>query len=74
MTWTVFEQVSLQSQISVGETWRSALSKSCDALSFYGGAKLGNRTMLDALIPGVSKLCELISEGKSWREAMVRWL
>jgi triose/dihydroxyacetone kinase / FAD-AMP lyase (cyclizing) len=35
-----------------------ALQAGVDAVCFYGGAQLGSRTMLDALIPAAKALCE----------------
>jgi dihydroxyacetone kinase len=36
--------------------WSAALEKGIDAVQHYGGAKVGDRTMLDALIPAVAAL------------------
>ena len=41
-----------------GATWPEAFQKAVDAASFYGGAKEGYRTMLDALIPAARKAME----------------
>jgi dihydroxyacetone kinase len=38
------------------EQWVQALEQGCRAISVLGGAKPGDRTMLDALVPFVSKL------------------
>ncbi|KAG7173639.1 Triokinase/FMN cyclase-like, partial [Homarus americanus] len=37
-------------------TWATALRAGCDAISKYGGARQGDRTMLDALLPAVEVL------------------
>jgi len=37
-------------------TWISAVSAGVESLEFYGGAKAGHRTMLDAWIPAVAAL------------------
>ncbi|KAJ3697647.1 hypothetical protein LUZ61_001352 [Rhynchospora tenuis] len=43
--------------------WASALKASIDAVSKYGGARAGYRTMLDALIPAFSTLNERLDAG-----------
>jgi dihydroxyacetone kinase len=50
--------------------WAEALDKGCMAISELGGAKPGDRTMLDALDPFVKTLKKSIS-GKTSREAVV---
>ena len=50
--------------------WTEALDKGCVAISELGGAKPGDRTMLDALDPFVKTLKEGIG-GKTSREAVV---
>jgi dihydroxyacetone kinase len=50
--------------------WAEALDKGCVAISELGGAKLGDRTMLDALDPFVKTLKESVG-GKTSREAVV---
>jgi dihydroxyacetone kinase len=50
--------------------WVEALDKGCVAISELGGAKLGDRTMLDALDPFVKELKKSIG-GKMSREAVV---
>jgi dihydroxyacetone kinase len=49
--------------------WAEALDKGCAAVSELGGAKLGDRTMLDALDPFVKTLKSM--GGKTSREAVV---
>ena len=44
--------------------WRAALKSAVESASFYGGARLGCRTMLDALIPAA----EAASEGLGIKE------
>jgi dihydroxyacetone kinase len=39
-------------------SWVEALSEGAARISEYGGAKLGDRTMLDALLPGLEALLE----------------
>jgi dihydroxyacetone kinase len=50
--------------------WAEALDQGCVAISELGGAKLGDRTMLDALDPFVKVLKKSIG-GKTSREAVV---
>lgn len=40
-----------------GATWPAALQAGLHAIEFYGGASVGMRTMLDALVPAVKALC-----------------
>jgi dihydroxyacetone kinase len=49
--------------------WAEALDKGCVAISELGGAKLGDRTMLDALDPFVKTLKDI--GGKTSREAVI---
>lgn len=43
--------------LSNGKDWPSALMEGIRAVQTYGGAQLGDRTMLDALIPAMESLC-----------------
>jgi dihydroxyacetone kinase len=52
------------------EQWAEALDQGCRAISELGGAKLGDRTMLDALDPFVQALKKGVA-GKSSREAVL---
>jgi DAK2 domain len=36
--------------------WTEAIASGVDAVRFYGGASIGMRTMLDAMIPAVEAL------------------
>ena len=51
---------------------QEAFSKGIDAICFYGGAKVGYRTMLDALVPAADVLKQSKSETTSslWKEAV----
>jgi dihydroxyacetone kinase len=49
--------------------WAEALDQGCGAISELGGAKPGDRTMLDALDPFVKTLKKGV--GKAWREAVL---
>lgn len=42
--------------ITLSMDWVAAMWKGCDAISMAGGARVGMRTMLDALIPGLEAL------------------
>jgi dihydroxyacetone kinase len=50
--------------------WAAAFDAACDAVSELGGAKLGDRTMLDALYPAAGSFRKAIEEGKPWIEAV----
>ena len=50
--------------------WAEALDQGCRAISELGGAKLGDRTMLDALVPFVNAL-KKNQDGKTPREAVL---
>jgi triose/dihydroxyacetone kinase / FAD-AMP lyase (cyclizing) len=52
------------------ERWTEALCQACDAISELGGAKPGDRTMLDALIPFAQTLQEQIASGKEMGECL----
>ena len=43
-------------QLSNGENWINAITSGVNAMKFYGGADIGMRTMLDALIPAINEL------------------
>jgi triose/dihydroxyacetone kinase / FAD-AMP lyase (cyclizing) len=43
-------------EMARSNNWRAALEKGIDAVQHYGGAKAGDRTMLDAFIPAVAAL------------------
>ncbi|SRR5579883_633570 len=44
--------------LAQGESWRLALRAGMERMQFYGGAKAGDRTMLDALSPAIQALDE----------------
>ncbi|KAL0425223.1 UNVERIFIED_CONTAM: putative 3,4-dihydroxy-2-butanone kinase [Sesamum radiatum] len=56
-------KASSQSGITALE-WAGALEAAIDAVSKYGGAKAGYRTLLDALIPASSVLKEKLAAGE----------
>jgi len=49
--------------------WPSAISVGVQAIRTYGGASVGMRTMLDALIPGVDALTKGVSVGEAAQAA-----
>jgi dihydroxyacetone kinase len=50
--------------------WASAFESACDAISELGGARPGDRTMLDALYPAAAAFRKAIEQGKSWTEGV----
>ena len=44
------------SALLTGASWAAALSQGVERVQFYGGATLGDRTMLDALLPAIAVL------------------
>mmetsp|Transcript_14836 Transcript_14836/g.28571 ORF Transcript_14836/g.28571 Transcript_14836/m.28571 type:complete len:581 (-) Transcript_14836:570-2312(-) len=50
--------------------WASALEAGVQAIQLYGGAKVGDRTMLDALVPATGALKSALSSGTSPLEAL----
>jgi dihydroxyacetone kinase len=50
--------------------WSSAFQDGCSAISELGGARPGDRTMLDALVPAAAAYSEAINSGQSAREAL----
>ena len=50
--------------------WAAAFEAACDAVSELGGAKLGDRTMLDALYPAAASFRKVIEQGRPWIEAV----
>ncbi|UXN57806.1 dihydroxyacetone kinase family protein [Phyllobacterium zundukense] len=57
------------------EEWAEAFSSAVQAISDLGGAKLGDRTMIDALQPAADAFTKALADGKSatqsWSEAVV---
>nr|CAB3498415.1 unnamed protein product [Digitaria exilis] len=54
-----------------GKHWANALQASIDAISRYGGARVGYRTMLDALIPASEILRERLEAGDNPLDAFL---
>ena len=57
-------------EINAG-SWAAALEAGCQAVSKVGGAKLGDRTMLDALVPFAKMLKALFEKAGSATDARV---
>ena len=51
-------------------SWAAALEGACDAISELGGAKVGDRTMLDALYPAAAAFRAAIDRGSPWTDAV----
>jgi dihydroxyacetone kinase len=51
-------------------SWASALIHGCEGVSSLGGARAGDRTMLDALLPFAHSLGESLQQGSSMRVAL----
>lgn len=59
-----YAQLKAQRQsVSLAKQWADALGSAVAAVSKYGGASVGYRTMLDALIPASSLLDERLNAG-----------
>jgi dihydroxyacetone kinase len=54
---------ALSGSSPTAQTWTAALSEGCDAIAALGGASLGDRTMLDALIPFAHTFGAEVSNG-----------
>ncbi|KAJ3129210.1 hypothetical protein HK098_002194 [Nowakowskiella sp. JEL0407] len=50
--------------------WASGLCAGVNALTLYGGAKLGDRTMLDSLIPAVTTFAEKVKNNTEFHVAV----
>jgi ATP-dependent dihydroxyacetone kinase len=56
---------------SAGGTWAQALEAGLEKMMAYGGAKPGDRTMIDALVPAIDRLAsrsDLIAAAKAARD------
>ncbi len=51
-------------------TWADAFAGACDAISELGGARVGDRTMLDALYPAAAAFRLALEQRKPWLEAI----
>lgn len=52
--------------------WAAAITEACTAVSEMGGARLGDRTMLDALIPFAEEFQRVTATGNSLGQALER--
>jgi triose/dihydroxyacetone kinase / FAD-AMP lyase (cyclizing) len=53
-----------------GESWAEAFDAACAAISELGGATVGDRTMLDALVPAAAAFRLSLGRGQSWLAAI----
>ncbi len=53
-----------------GESWADAFDGACAAISELGGARPGDRTMLDALVPAAAAFRLSLGEGRTWLVAI----
>lgn len=53
------------------QTWADALQRGVDAMRKYGGAKAGDRTMLDALLPAALSLTEALQSGQPMHDTQL---
>jgi dihydroxyacetone kinase len=60
----------LKSGDGSSRAWAAAFDGACDAISELGGAKQGDRTMLDALYPAAAAFRKVVEQGRSWKEAV----
>jgi triose/dihydroxyacetone kinase / FAD-AMP lyase (cyclizing) len=53
-----------------GDSWADAFDGACAAISELGGASLGDRTMLDALVPAAAAFRLAHGQGRAWLESV----
>lgn len=53
-----------------GESWAEAFEAACAAISELGGARVGDRTMLDALVPAAAAFRRTLGQGQPWLAAI----
>ncbi len=61
-------------RVTSAADWAAALQAGIDAVAELGGARPGDRTMLDALYPASAALQDALAAGEPWREALFRAL
>lgn len=59
-----------EQQANTPAAWAHAIAEGCRAIGELGGAKLGDRTMLDALIPFEQEFSRALANGDSWMAAL----
>lgn len=57
-------------RLNRGDSWADAFDGACAAISELGGASLGDRTMLDALVPAAAAFRLALGQGQTWLEAV----
>lgn len=62
--------ISLEANAGEPGAWAAALVEGCGAIGELGGARLGDRTMLDALVPFTQTFAEATDLGASRTEAL----
>ena len=53
------------------DSWATAMTEACNAVSEMGGARAGDRTMLDALLPFATALHDQAAAGEPIRSALI---
>ncbi|MFL6448376.1 MAG: dihydroxyacetone kinase subunit DhaL [Bryobacteraceae bacterium] len=61
---------ALSGNVPAAPSWAAALAEGCEAVSELGGASVGDRTMLDALVPFAHAFGREISQGMPIPEAL----
>ncbi len=56
------------------QNWAAAILEGCGAISDLGGAKPGDRTMLDALVPFAKSFADQAASGRALRESLMQAL
>ena len=59
-----------EQQVNTPTAWAYAIAEGCRAIGDLGGARLGDRTMLDALVPFEQKFSRSLENGDSWAAAL----
>jgi triose/dihydroxyacetone kinase / FAD-AMP lyase (cyclizing) len=59
-----------EQQVNTPAAWAYAIAEGCRAIGELGGARLGDRTMLDALVPFEQKFSLSLENGDSWAAAL----
>ncbi|MFE0100624.1 dihydroxyacetone kinase family protein [Streptomyces sp. NPDC059009] len=69
---TVIEEAETDGTFPPADAWARALAEGTEELGRLGGAKVGDRTMLDALVPAAEALREALTDGEDARAALAR--
>jgi len=62
-------QLKGEAAVDSSDAWARAFQQGCRAISTYGGAQAGDRTMLDALLPAAETFSQQLSSSKAAAEA-----